>query len=513
MNKKMLSIVIIILFLLTTISGVTAYKINIGQLSSDETVLTESGDQAKWTVMAYMTSDIDNNLKEAHIDNFLEMAKVGSNDNVKSIVQLKRADWSRIRRGLVSKDDELNEEWGEIIDGDMDMGNPQTLSTFCNWAKNNYQADKYLLVLAGHGYGSRGCLGLNLSELNSAFNNINNGIDIVTFESCNMGTVEVASAISPYVDYMVASEKSLMTFCLEYGNDNGNGLLNILKNDPSIGTYDLSKKFITNNFFSGFTKSAIDLSEISSLKNKIGLFTDDLLNLLENHEYKEIDNAFESARSFEGKHRDLYHFADLIDVNIQNINSAKSLKNTINNAVIDEKHTQAYSNSYGLSIYMGAYYETYSNETASSFCDDTSWDEFLENYETYENQPPETPDSLSGTTTIQKGNSYPYFVTHTTDPEGDLIYYYFDFGDGTNSGWIGPYESGEGSENGDRISFWHTWNKKGSFEVKVKAKDEGGQESSWSEPHPVTVKGKGTVKSLFRFLSFRSIFSYILTLF
>ena len=31
----------------------------------------------------------------------------------------------------------------------------------------------------------------------------------------------------------------------------------------------------------------------------------------------------------------------------------------------------------------------------------------------------------------------------STNPDGDNIFYLFDWGDDTNSGWIGPYKSGE----------------------------------------------------------------------
>ena len=30
-----------------------------------------------------------------------------------------------------------------------------------------------------------------------------------------------------------------------------------------------------------------------------------------------------------------------------------------------------------------------------------------------------------------------------TDPDGDNVLYYIDWGDGTNSGWLGPYPSGQ----------------------------------------------------------------------
>jgi hypothetical protein len=73
------------------------------------------------------------------------------------------------------------------------------------------------------------------------------------------------------------------------------------------------------------------------------------------------------------------------------------------------------------------------------------------------------------------------YTTSTTDPEGDKIYYMFDWGDGTFSGWIGPISSGESA------SAKKTWNTKGTYEVKVVAKDTHGSRSVWSDPLPISM--------------------------
>jgi uncharacterized repeat protein (TIGR02543 family) len=62
----------------------------------------------------------------------------------------------------------------------------------------------------------------------------------------------------------------------------------------------------------------------------------------------------------------------------------------------------------------------------------------------------------------------------TTDADGDQILYMFDFGDGTNSSWVGPFASGTPATT------THTWTRDGEFHFKVKAKDTFGHESAWS---------------------------------
>jgi hypothetical protein len=73
------------------------------------------------------------------------------------------------------------------------------------------------------------------------------------------------------------------------------------------------------------------------------------------------------------------------------------------------------------------------------------------------------------------------FTASTTDPDGDKIYYLFDWGDGEFSGWLGPYNSGETAETS------YMWTEKGNYEIRVKAKDDHGVQSEWSDPLPVNM--------------------------
>ena len=96
-----------------------------------------------------------------------------------------------------------------------------------------------------------------------------------------------------------------------------------------------------------------------------------------------------------------------------------------------------------------------------------------------EDLPPNTP-SRSGPSSGKVHTEYPY-SSCTTDPEGQQIFYWFDWADGTNSGWLGPYDSGEA------CTAVHTWTVKGEYAIKVKAKDTSGVESDWSDPLPITM--------------------------
>jgi len=58
------------------------------------------------------------------------------------------------------------------------------------------------------------------------------------------------------------------------------------------------------------------------------------------------------------------------------------------------------------------------------------------------NSEPNIPDIPSGSIYGKAGMEYSY-VTSSTDPNEDDIYYLIDWGDGTDTGWLGSYTSGE----------------------------------------------------------------------
>lgn len=109
------------------------------------------------------------------------------------------------------------------------------------------------------------------------------------------------------------------------------------------------------------------------------------------------------------------------------------------------------------------------------------------------NNPPSIPE-INGTTKGKVGTLYTYkFIT--TDPEEDDVYYYIVWGDGNYSGWLGPYNSSV------EISANHSWDKKGTFTIKAKAKDVLGNESSWATLNVNMPRNKELINSrLFQIL-------------
>jgi agmatine deiminase len=121
------------------------------------------------------------------------------------------------------------------------------------------------------------------------------------------------------------------------------------------------------------------------------------------------------------------------------------------------------------------------------------------------NNAPEKPQKPTGKTQGKTGTSYLY-STQTTDPDGDQVYYMWDWGDGNMSAWTGPYASGA------TATAQKSWATKGTYAVKVKAKDVYGAESDWSDLLAVTMPQSQLLRNPF-IETIMQWFSHLMTVF
>jgi len=92
-----------------------------------------------------------------------------------------------------------------------------------------------------------------------------------------------------------------------------------------------------------------------------------------------------------------------------------------------------------------------------------------------DNNPPEIPSIPLGPTYGEIGERY-MFCSNTTDPDGDMIRYGWDFNNnGSVDMWSSFFPSG-----GKNCRFWYFW-KAGNHNISVKAEDEHGAQSDFSE--------------------------------
>jgi len=102
-------------------------------------------------------------------------------------------------------------------------------------------------------------------------------------------------------------------------------------------------------------------------------------------------------------------------------------------------------------------------------------------FDSEDNHPPNKPDAPTGESSGEPGVDYEFRGKETDDSDGDRTMYLFDWGDGTDSGWLNP------GAFGGTFKATHNWTERGNYEVKIKAMDVYGRESEWSDPLSVTM--------------------------
>ena len=100
---------------------------------------------------------------------------------------------------------------------------------------------------------------------------------------------------------------------------------------------------------------------------------------------------------------------------------------------------------------------------------------------------------IEGATRGKTGKEHTYTAS-TIDTDGQEYYWFFDWGDDTNSGWIGPYSPGQ------KVSASHSWSKKNDFTLKARYKEDG-KTSDWATLEVSMPKNKFYINTPFiRFL-------------
>lgn len=194
--------------------------------SSSTTVTTTAAhtDRAgRWTVLVYMAAD--NNLEAAALDDLAQMLDAPNTDFV---VLVDRAP-GYATDDLFGLGDFTDTAMIHIRDGqpklvstpgELNMGDPETLSSFIKVGLDSYENDKNALVIWDHGGSWKGSAwdetsnddNLTLAETSSG---MQTGLaaagvskfDLVGFDACLMATYEVADAVAPYADVFVGSEE------------------------------------------------------------------------------------------------------------------------------------------------------------------------------------------------------------------------------------------------------------------------------------------------------------------
>jgi Clostripain family len=369
---------------------------------------------ALWTVMVYMAADT---LETFAVEDFLEMAAIGSNAGVNIVVQLDRTagsdtdtsygDWTDTRRGLVRAGDTPTELWGSSL-GEVDMGDVSSLADFVNWSMGNYQAENYALVTWGHGsgfgvayddrsYDVNGSSNISAQELNAVLSTAVDRVDLVGADACLMGMTEFAYEICNSASVFVGSQE------LEPGTGwDYTSILADLSQTPTLTAAQWGGSIVQHygEFYSGIgndpwiaeTLSAIDLSALqdsnaNGLGNRLNQFAAIALTTATADDLFRLDQTRDALanRFGDDSYPDYCDVGQLFTTIANDAGFSVDVR-TAAQAVVDAysaaiiRNFSADGRGTGLSLYFsdkGRYARSDYTTQAASFTANTVWDEFL----------------------------------------------------------------------------------------------------------------------------------------
>lgn len=236
--------------------------------------------QGTATVMVYMIgSDLETEAGCAS-DDIVEMAEAEFGDALNVLIQTGGStDWA-----IECISDEGCQRY-EVRDGDiflqedlgsMSMMSAEAIGDFIRWGAENYPADRYAIVFWDHGGGTMLGFGsdehdpeglLMIGDLAEGLRLGGVHMDFVGFDACLMATLETALALSPYADYLIASEETEPGSGWMYTN-----WLEQLGREPDADTEVIGQRIVEDYLSEcqmsgdeGVTMALIDLSETDEL--------------------------------------------------------------------------------------------------------------------------------------------------------------------------------------------------------------------------------------------------------
>ena len=249
--------------------------------------------------------------------------------------------------------------------GSVAMTYADTLSSFINYTKEKFPADRYELILWDHGGGTLSGYGYDekfrssgsmmLYDIVKALKNGGTRFDFIGYDACLMANLENAMAIEPFADYLIASEETEPGYGWYYTD-----WLTKLSSNTSIDTLSLGKvicdTFTTDNAKKtrgdSTTLSVIDLAEAhGTIPQALSAFSKSLNEMIRGDGYQTVANARQRSLEFASSERidqiDLIDFCDKLGTK-----ESDALAKALRGIVKYNMTCKSYYNAYGVSVYF-----------------------------------------------------------------------------------------------------------------------------------------------------------------
>jgi len=326
-----------------------------------------------WTVMVYI--DADNNLEPFGEMNLQMLESVGSSDDVNFVVLMDTYSGPASLLYVKKGESKVLADLGEV-----NMGDPATMTEFIEDAKKAAPAERYCFISWDHGAGWRGlnwddtseeetgtAQYMDMAELRRAVEDAGLVFDVFAFDQCLMAQPEVAYQMVGYAQYLVFSEETIYGQGFPYDM-----IAEDLVEEPDMSALELSKTIVTDfaayydsiTWANDWTISAFDMSAMGGLTSAVTHLASAQLNVLGTYKSQFKNDLTNSPSYYYPYYHDLRAYAS----NVYNDKaiSDKAVKDAAGEVIsavdggivlsINSKHNQ---DSTGLSIYFPSYKSSY----------------------------------------------------------------------------------------------------------------------------------------------------------
>ena len=345
-----------------------SYTIQINEVAGiSSTGTIETLPEKDWTIMIYIAAD--NDLEPfGLIDlNEMEIANIPDNVNVTFLIDrvngydTSDGNWTDTRRGIVESDNSMFTVSSDMESvGELNMGNPQTLTDFIDWNTQIAPADNYGLVIWDHGNGINGVAydetsghdNLSVHEISDAISTSSlDRLEFVGFDACLEAVIDQTYVLKDQTDVVIASQD------LEPGDGwDYTGWFNSLTTnltaesiaEAAVTSFDLSY----DNSFQQTTLSAIKTSGMDNIASSLFTFSTELAQI-DSSDLNSVKREVSGLDLFAQEYIDIRALAQVV----QNQNISSNMNTAASNLIsnIDEavfaNEVNYMNDAHGLSIY------------------------------------------------------------------------------------------------------------------------------------------------------------------
>jgi hypothetical protein len=347
--------------------------------------------QDKWTVMVYL--DADNNLEPFGEMNLEMLESVGSSGDVNFVVLMDTYSGPASLLYVKKGSSDVIANWGEV-----NMGDPATMSAFIKEAKKTAPAEKYCFITWDHGAGWRGMNWddtseqetgtsqfIDMNELRQAVEDGGVRFDVFAFDQCMMAQPEIAYEMAGYAKYLVFSEETIYGQGFPYdmiaADLEANSAMSGLELSKVI-VQDFAAYYSSLNWANDWTISAYDMATVGGLTAAVTHLAGAQLNALPTYRSQFKNDLANTPGYYYPYYADLKVYATNVyndkairDKDVKD--AAGEVISAVDDGVVLAMNSKHNHDSTGLSIYFPSYRSSYLGLKPTygqvSFAIDTGW--------------------------------------------------------------------------------------------------------------------------------------------